>query len=296
MPQQAEDISVIHQKLADGTSFEQSTHGYFSTQIASQIKVAEVHGELKLALTEMSQLLRLQMQQLKKIKALLRYPMALLGLLLILFVALKIWVFPAIAGLTPNGAAKSNQSVPTVWVLFGLVPVIVLVWVMFELLKRLDYLAKLRLLCRIPLIGHVVERYYQYQLLVNVVIMLKSGLRLQEVLASSKQYASKSFLFELGTQITSQLEAGETLLTIIQQEPLVPNELGVFIQKGETGAKLNEDLLVFSKMIYRELVERIEQLIQLIQPIMFAVIGFFIVLTYLSLLIPMYQTVGGMNY
>lgn len=287
----------VHQigiALSDGKTFSVCTRPYFSNDLLTQIEIAESNGQLVMVLGEMSKLLKLKLNQLKKIKSLLTYPLILLGFLMMLLICLQIWVFPAIKGLAPD---KSPQGQPRMHFLIitGVLLGFLIILILFIALKKMNLLTRLRIYTRVPILGKVVQDYYQYNLILNLAMMMKSGLGLQDILKITNQFNSDTFLYQLGSKVSQQVEKGRDISLVIQDDRLIPFELLVFVSKGETGKQLNEDLFMYSKLKYHQLVERIERAITLIQPLLFGIVGLMIVGIYLSLLLPMYSTVGGIE-
>lgn len=68
----------------------------------------------------------------------------------------------------------------------------------------------------------------------------------------------------------------------------------LFLNKGETLENISNELAVYSEVSYRKLLKLIDKLIELVQPILFIVIAIIIVGTYLTILLPIYKTLGGL--
>ena len=58
--------------------------------------------------------------------------------------------------------------------------------------------------------------------------------------------------------------------------------------------RIGKDLLAYSKLAYQKLLEKTNQLLAWIQPLLFMVIAIVIICTYLALLLPLYSSLGGL--
>jgi competence protein ComGB len=65
------------------------------------------------------------------------------------------------------------------------------------------------------------------------------------------------------------------------------------MNKGETVEELGKQLTIFSSLIFSRLIKKIEQLLVLVQPILFGIIAVVIVMMYLSIMLPIYQSMKG---
>ncbi len=82
---------------------------------------------------------------------------------------------------------------------------------------------------------------------------------------------------------------------MIQEEPLLPNQLQIIVQAGESGPQLAQDLLLISELKFEETKQELKKLLNLIQPILFGIIAIVIVVTYLIVLMPIYGMMRGLS-
>ncbi|MDN6596759.1 MAG: type II secretion system F family protein, partial [Lentilactobacillus parabuchneri] len=114
MEQTERQLSVgVHQiieSLKEGHEFSESIRPLIEAQAYHQLLIAEKHGQLSEVLEELARFDRLRMKQLKKIKAMLVYPLFLCLILGILIMMIRVFVFPQIQQLMPDAPVQSAPS------------------------------------------------------------------------------------------------------------------------------------------------------------------------------------------
>lgn len=148
--------------------------------------------------------------------------------------------------------------------------------------------------CELPLIGKIYRQYCYYYLSFNLGMFFQSGLDFREICDLLRQFEEKTLLYQLGEQIDLFLNQGKSLNEIVSSYPFMPKELSAFFASGETKDEISTNLLVYSEAAYKKLVRQIDGLISLVQPVLFLVIALIIIGCYLSMLLPLYSSLGGM--
>ena len=144
------------------------------------------------------------------------------------------------------------------------------------------------------IIGKIYRQYSYYYLSFNLSLLLKSGLDLKQICSFLNEFDKQSLLYQLGQQLRELLNAGSMPDELVKKYPFIPPELKLFLNKGETLENISNELAVYSEVSYRKLLKLIDKLIELVQPILFIVIAIIIVGTYLTILLPIYKTLGGL--
>lgn len=143
--------------------------------------------------------------------------------------------------------------------------------------------------------GKVYCQYSYYYLAFNLALMLKSGMDFRQICNLLLRFDQHSLLYQLGQQFESWLNNGQELAGFVQKYPFIPPEFALFFQEGLTQENLSGQLMIFAELSYQRLLKRVDRILNLIQPLLFVVIAVIIVLTYASILIPMYHNLGGLQ-
>lgn len=294
MPESTKIFEEIDMSMASGGSFSKSTRSFISQDIYYQLLLAERHGDLGQSITQIGQFLTISVKQKAKLKGLLQYPAILLSLLGILLAVLKIFIFPELSTWQNEQETQYNLFAFWPWVLLGILIGVIGISgsIIYRWLKS-SAVNRATLLCQLPLIGKIYREYYAYYLITNFALLLQNGMGVREICELFASFDKKSLLNQLGSQLDQVLMNGKPPIKIIHDYPYLPQELIVFMNKGETVEELGKQLTIFSSLIFSRLIKKIEQLLVLVQPILFGIIAVVIVMMYLSIMLPIYQSMKG---
>ncbi|APB84788.1 type II secretion system F family protein [Lactiplantibacillus plantarum] len=276
-------------RLAAGDDLSMALRPYIAVDLYYQFLIAETHGELRRTLMQAGQLMRARAEQGCQIRRLLQYPCLLLILLLGTLGTVKAAILPSLA----HGGNGSGTIANWQW--FSGITVITLVICLLLVglqVSRLPIRRRYQWLAQVPLIGPLIRNYCGYYLSLNAGMLLTSGLGIRGICEVSQHFQTKALIYQQGQVIEQALLTGTSLVTIIQEDRLLPDELALLVGKESPAEQLSQELLYFATLQYERLIRQLNRMIGWIQPIMFGIIALVVVGTYLSLLLPMYQSMG----
>ena len=296
MKRQRLALVMVNQRLMEGKSFADSMQPFVGADLYYQLLLAEKHGELSHILTEIGTLLLTKQRQRQKLHRLLQYPLLLLFLLGTLIVGLSVYVFPELnSWQTGTAGIKWDRLKETGIFLLSFVLLAALGWGVRTGYRWRRFNADQRAawLCGLPVVGRCYCLYYGYYLSTTLATLLQCGMSLKEILAVVNQFAPRSLLYCLGQLLQSQLAAGGDVKSLVNSRPYLPNELVILADKGTTIDQLGTDLMALGKIQFQRLLAQLEELLSFVQPVIFIVIAVVIVVLYLSILLPIYQSIQG---
>ncbi|UQS82494.1 type II secretion system F family protein [Bombilactobacillus folatiphilus] len=287
-PQQEVILNQVLAQLNSGQTLAQALiKTGLSKTIISQITIADVHGNLVRCLEENAATLVLRQKNKQKILNLLAYPCFLLISLITLLIFLKV----ELAQQLP----KVNFSLWTkiAIILFGL---FVFVFLLTEVirLRRLSELQQVMRKMKWPFIGAIYGNYYQYLILSALSTFLKSGLSLKEIIIAAQKLTPGSVQYDLAQVIQRQLLAGYSLGDIVRANKLLSPEVEVAVNLGHEPLQLAIELQTIAELKHQQVQQKIQRLINQIQPIFFIIVAVMILGTYLSILLPIYSMMKGL--
>lgn len=296
-PQSSKKYQLLEQELLKGQNLSESLRYFIKPDTVNLLWIAEQHGMLQLSLQQLARFFGYRQKQQERLKAVLFYPCMLIVLLLFLLLAVNYWLKPELA-IFETASSKSN------WLIWlggiSLALLILLVLQYFSRIKR-TFSQKKQLFswdwfCELPLIGILFREYAAYYLAFNLGLMLKSGLDLQKICYLLNKFEPRSLLYQFSCCLKDNSISGHPLTEIVAKRSFIPIEFRLFFSKGSTTEHLGEELLYFSETAYQRLQVKINQLIELVQPLLFLLIALVIISTYLEILLPLYQNLGGNLY
>ncbi|ETO39915.1 Late competence protein ComGB, access of DNA to ComEA [Fructilactobacillus florum 8D] len=282
-------VKQIQDKLIQGSSLPAALQQHLPVPTYQQLKLADEHGDLVQGMTALSRFLQLRQQQRQKLLAASLYPLCLLGILGGVFILIKTVLLPQTTTLLAKPAPATHWEIVLFLGMFGIGGLVMgLRW-----WRRQTRLSQANLLIRIPLLGGLFRSYYAYYLTANLALLFQSGLEMREMVKILTSFEAMTFLAEIGHQLKRGLQQGESLSEILSANQFVGVELCTFFDNGSSQTALANNLSAYSELCFQKLIRRSNQLIGMIQPIAFVIIGGLIGLTYLQMLLPMYQSLKG---
>ena len=281
----------IYQDLCHGKMISQALrHLHLPTVIYNQLVIAQNHGKLAQAMAQTGALLNDQAKQKNKLKEVLVYPCFILTFLITMLVGMKVYIIPQLA------MANSNLIDLFLELILGLILFLLIVGLIFHLvLQRKDEYHRALILVKLPVLGKIYLNFFQFLILQGLGMQLANGMNLFDVCEINNQFENGSIQNYLSQKFLRGLTNGNNLLKLIQTEPLLPNQLQIILQAGESGSALAQDLLVMSELKFEETQRYLKRVMGMIQPCLFAIIAIIIVTTYLIILMPIYGMMKGIS-
>lgn len=282
----------IHQDLQAGQMISQSLqHLQLPSVVFNQLMIAQQHGKMELALEQTGLLLKSQAKQKNKFKELLAYPCFILIFLLTMLIGMKIYIVPQ---LEVAGGSKNIDLFLKLLLLSLALGMVAIILMAVQIRKKSDYQKALALV-KIPIIGKIYLSFYQFLILQGLGMQLASGMNFFDICEVNSRFQKDSIQAHLAQKFVTGVTIGKDLLKMIDDEKLLPPQLKVILQAGESGPQLAQDLLLMSELKFEETRRHLKRALNLVQPILFGVIAVVIVVTYLLVLLPIYGMMKGMS-
>lgn len=281
--------------LATGQPLAKALKPWIRIDLYYQLQLAESHGSLHQTIQQVGQYLTQQVRQQRKLRGLLQYPILLIGMLIGFGVVMGRVIWPQIQSLQVTPAPSWPQVISVQGLITTGSAGITVSLVQGIRYYRMSRLQRINWLCRQPLIGKYLRLYWQYYLVSNLAMMLSQGMSWQEMTKLAQQYHPESILHQTFATLEQQVARGQTLANVIEHSGYLPNELAAFLGRGLTTGDLGHELEVYGQVLFRQFLTRTEQLLELVQPILFIIVAIIIGGMYLSLLLPLYHSLQAVN-
>lgn len=281
------EYDYIENQLLSGKSFSDSVDGLINAEFVNQIMISERYGNLAKCLSELSKFIQRRIQNESKIKEVLCYPIVLIMMLIFTVFAINELVLPQL-----NNVSTINQyDFSMLYVFVGIVIITLLGLAYFY--NKLSILEKRNYICRIPFIGRIYQSYIAYVLSMELSMLLSSGMELIQVVRILKTFKKNTLLNVLGIELSKCAKVGEEVTKLINKYRFLPSEYNSFFTSGKTINDIQDELIIFSKIKFSDMNKQVNRLINMIQPILFLIIGVCIIVAYLLVLAPIYSSLKG---
>ncbi|MCV3296073.1 MAG: type II secretion system F family protein [Oenococcus sp.] len=289
-------IQKLASSLEQGQNFANAIAPYLSASLNFQISMANKYGHLEDVLLQLADFSSKQLDQENKIKQVLRYPIILVCLLAVMALVVKIFLLPILSSWQTDQSDSTSQNGLLYFELGGiLMACLFLAFYYCRRFKNKPRLKRLESLVKIPIFGKTLAFLINYEFSIQLSMLLSSGLQLAQVAEEVALSQDDSLEADFAKKMVETFTSGSNLSGYFQKLPFLDRTIAVYFQQGSDSELLNKNLKTYSQITYRKFLASVDKIIALIQPLSFAVVGIGIVFLYLSMLMPMYQTLGGMN-
>jgi competence protein ComGB len=290
-----EEVRVIRESFQAGENLARGFEKLnFPKAVVVQLEFAEIHGDLLSTLASMKQYQKTKAEQQQKLVKIASYPALLLIFLFVLLIALRQYLLPQ---LQENLMLSSSWSVKFIeygpygiLVFLGVLGGTILILKLF--LSRKSSLYRATFYAKLPFFGKLYQFYLTSYISREWGRLFQQGLELKDIVQIMKQLTTYPLLTELSEQMERELQNGYSFHEQVESWAFVNDEFGVMVRQGEVKARLGEELLIYSQLIWKMMLEKVEKAMQWIQPLVFLFVALMIVSIYGALLLPIYSNMG----
>lgn len=303
---------VIREIAADvdsGLSLSQALEKHdnvFSPFYVNLIKSAEVTGRVNEAMNYLADYTERQLILITRIRNAMMYPFITTTLFIVVLIVMAAKVFPAIGPVF----AEAGVALPLFTkILIGSGEIIAKWWGVilltfaFLLFLVIDYFRTAEgralrdeILLRLPFFKDLLKELYVARFAESLSVLIKGGVPIdQGIEVTSHVVGSVAYqdaLHQAGIDVTR----GETLSqSLSKRQDLFPPLVSQMLAVGESTGRMDELLQRISQFYTREVESIIDNLVELIQPVLMVVIGILVGLLFASILIPIYGLVQSLR-
>ncbi len=271
----------------------------FSDFYVNMVKAGEETGKLNETFEYLADHLDRNYEVVSKAKNALIYPAFVVGVFIAVMVLMFTLIIPKISVILLD----SGQPVPIYTAIvfgisdfiinYGLLFLVVLVVLAFFFVRflRTDEgrraMGHFRL--EVPYIGNLYQKLYLSVISDNLATMILSGIPMVRAIEVTANVVGndvyKNILSESGVAVKS----GSSLSTALTQYSEVPSILTQVIKVGEESGELGDILKTMAKFYQREVINAVDTLVSLIEPVMIVALGLGVGTLLASVLIPIYN-------
>ncbi|MCA1025504.1 type II secretion system F family protein [Cytobacillus kochii] len=274
----------------------------FNSHLVGYVFFAEQHGGLQQAFIDGSEMMQKRGEDMRKLKKALMYPCFLFLITILLFFLVEKIILPRFTSLFQSMNVNENtfmvllQWIGSVAPLFLIVMFILLLFsslYYYFIFRRLSMIRQVSLVVRIPIVGKLVSLFYTHYFAIQLHYLLAGGMSITTSLNLFAKDEKQPLMKEVGQYLRRKLENGEQLDELIQVFGFLELDLRTVIRHGQQNGKLEEELQFFSRYCLQLLEEKIDQLMKVIQPTIYLIVGCLIISLYLAVMLPMFQLMEG---
>lgn len=277
---------------------------YFDPLFCSLVEAGEKAGILDMILDRLAGYQEKMLYIKGKIKSALTYPIAVMGIALIVTAILMIFVVPVFGEVFASFGAELPMPTQIVmnisnffvhnwfYLLAGIVGSIV------GLKKAIKDNIKVkngfeRLLLKLPIFGQIINKAIIARWARTLATMFSAGVPLVEALNSVAGAAGNIVYYNATKEIQKNVSTGQSLTVSMQNEHVFPNMMIQMSQIGEESGSLDEMLNKVAEFYESEVDEAVSSLSSLMEPLIIGFLGIIIGGLVVAMYLPIFKMAGA---
>lgn len=275
----------------------------FDKVFVNLIRAGEKSGELSQVLAKMTESLKWQDELVAQTKKLIMYP-AFVGTVVIAVVFfLMLYVVPQMSEFLKNMGQEmplhtkiliaTSNVIMNYWYVMLSLPVVAFFTLRYLIAHNLRFRRGFdRLKLRMWVVGAILEKIVMSRFVTYFQIMYASGIPVVDALKASRDLAGNAMVADALEQVSGFVEQGNSLSGSLQKAGLFPPLVVRMVRMGEDTGQLEEALQNVTYFYSREVEEGVDRLQGMIEPAMTVILGLILGWVMMSVLGPIYDTIG----
>ncbi|MFH1461150.1 MAG: type II secretion system F family protein [Patescibacteria group bacterium] len=301
-----EIIFDIANEVDGGVAFSKALSKYpkiFSTFTVNLIKTGEVSGQLQETLNYLADHLEREYYLISKVRGAMVYPAFILGTFIIVGVLVLVMVIPPLTSILIEAEQELPLSTKIViftsqftikWGWLALIFLIIF-GIFFWRYQRTEsgkaFLDKFKL--NIPIIGKILRKTYLARLADSLSALVKGGVSIIQGLSITGEVIDNYVFKKIIFQARDEVKIGRNISTAFEIHKEIPPLFSQMIKTGERTGKLETILEKLSLFYNKEVENVVNNLTQLIEPILIIGLAIGVSILVFAVFMPIYNLAGA---
>ena len=305
-PMLREALTDVAADISDGSSITNALKKHpkvFSNFYVNMVASGEESGKLSETFTYLAEYLDRSYELTSKAKSALVYPSFIISVFFMVMYLMLTMVIPKIAKILVDAgqelpfATKITIGLSNFLVDYGLFFIIGLIVGGFFFVRytKTDAGASVvdTIKLRIPYVGDLYSRLYLARISGNISMMLASGISMVKTLENTASVVDNKVFENVLETITKDVSSGKSVSDAMAMHPELPGILTQMVKVGEETGRISNVLDTMAKFYEREVINAVDTLVGLIEPIMIVLLGVGVGGLLASVLMPIYNITGA---
>jgi len=272
----------------------------FHQSISSFLYFIRANSNLVESVGKCAEMYEHRMKNTKQFKQILRYPLILLVISSLVIFFINHNVLPSFQSLLQSSAEAQTTIMVSSFIMnlfehlfiIGLMSLVIASTIWQFVKKKIEIDQQIKIFNRIPIYRNFLRLQNSFQFATHFSSLLKAGLSLKEILQELTNQNKLPIISFYSNLMTNDLNRGFHISSLLSELVFIEKQLAIIFQKNTDISALEKDLGLYSEMLMEEMQRKVIQVITLIQPIFYILLGSFIVFIYISLMWPMFQLIN----
>ena len=309
-PRFRELLTSVIEDIEGGKTMSQALAAFprvFNTVFVSLVRAGELSGTLTEVFENLGGTLKWQDELISQTRRLLVYPALVFVVVLCVMLFLLLYLVPQVTSLMKTmGLTLPLQTrvliwlseiTATYWPVLVLLPVIVAAGINFMVRTnpRAQYLWDYAIL-RLPVTGVILQKIILARFANFFALMYRSGITILDAVRTSEDIVANRVIAEGLQRAGQQINAGESLPEAFANLGMFPPLVIRMLRMGESTGALDVALMNITYFYNRDVRESVDKALKLLEPMLTLVLGGMLALVLFSVLTPIYDIIGKLQF
>lgn len=309
-PRFRELLTSVLEDIEGGKTLSQALGTFprvFNTIFTSLIRAGEISGTLTEVFENLGATLKWQDELISQTRRLLVYPSVVFVVVLAVVTFLLIYLVPQVTSLLRTMGLELpiqtriliwlSEVVTTYWPVFLVLPVLIVAGIgyMVRTNRRARYLFDYAIL-RLPVTGEILQKIILARFANFFALMYRSGITVLDAVRTSEEIVGNRYISEGIQRAGQQINAGETLSESFHNLGMFPPLVVRMLRVGENTGALDTALLNITYFYNRDVRDSVDKALKLLEPALTLVLGGMLALILFSVLTPVYDVIGKLQF
>jgi len=309
-PRFREVLTSVIEDIEGGKTMSQALAAFprvFNAVFVSLIRAGELSGTLTEVFENLGGTLKWQDELISQTRRLLVYPALVFVVVLCVMLFLLLYLVPQVTALMKTmGLTLPLQTrvliwlsdiTATYWPVLVLLPVIVASGINFIVRtnSRAHYLWDYAIL-RLPVTGVILQKIILARFANFFALMYRSGITILDAVRTSEDIVANRVIAEGLQRAGQQINAGESLPEAFANLGMFPPLVIRMLRVGESTGALDVALMNITYFYNRDVRESVDKALKLLEPMLTLILGGMLALVLFSVLTPIYDIIGKLQF
>ena len=290
----------VHEAVVNGSALTEAFRAEergLTPLTTALIEAGDANGKLDASLTKLAELCEARVRLRRKIASAMAYPLVMVTLVVLIFVAMLVFVIPTFSGLYDQLGGSlpwltqlllTMSSVVRSKFLFVVAAIVVGV-IVFRNLRTNQRFREIKdtLILRIPVLGDLFRSVAMARLATTMASSLAAGVPLLDALRLAGNVANNVVYDRSLEQAREEVREGRSLAAALEGKPQIPELFSQLVAVGEETGRVDELMVKYAKGVEDEVEAKVEALTSALEPLMIVVLGGIIGVMVIGLYLPL---------
>ena len=290
----------VHESVVNGAAlteaFRSEERGLTSLTTAL-IEAGEANGKLDASLTKLAELCEARVRLRRKIASAMAYPLVMVTLVVLIFIAMLVFVIPTFSGLYDQLGGSlpwltqillTMSNVVRSKFLFVAIGAVIIA-IVARNLRDTPRFREMKdvLILKVPVLGDLFRSVAIARLATTLASSLAAGVPLLDALRLAGNVANNVVYDRALAQAREEVREGRSLASALEGKPQIPELFTQLVAVGEETGRVDELMVKYAKGVEDEVEAKVEALTSALEPLMIVVLGGIIGVMVIGLYLPL---------